>query len=183
MPETPKEAQIANGGPKPLDRLPDAALGDIARYQEQLLKMLLHHDDRALKVLTLYVTVLGALVTAAFALNQAHALNAYAGIAMGAAALSLIVGCGFAYRAAWTARIYLPGRKPDFWMWALSNDVGMSEAVHAYAQQAAEIINHNERIADRAANSLAKAHLWGVAAPFVSTAATLFAYASRTYIT
>jgi hypothetical protein len=99
--------------------VPDAAIQDIARYQEQLLKMLLHHDDRALKVLSLYVTVLAALVTAAFALNQAQALNAYAKIFMGGGAVSLAVGCGFAYRAAWKARIYLPGRKADFWSWAL----------------------------------------------------------------
>ncbi|HEV7880251.1 hypothetical protein [Bradyrhizobium sp.] len=32
--------------------------------------MILHPDDRALKVMSLYVTVLGALVTALFALKQ-----------------------------------------------------------------------------------------------------------------
>jgi hypothetical protein len=186
MPETSKEATTSSEPRTPPalpEKVADTAIGDIARYQEQLLKMILHHDDRALRVLTLYVTVLGALVTASFALNQARALNAYAGIAMGGAALSLFVGCGFAYRAAWTARIYLPGRKPDFWTWALDNELDICATALAYAQQAVEIIANNERIADRAANRLARAHLWGIAAPFIGTALALFAYISRTYIT
>jgi hypothetical protein len=165
------------------EKVPETAIQDIARYQEQLLKMILHHDDRSLRVLSLYVTVLGAFVTAAFALNQAHALNAYTAILMGGAALSLGVGCAFAYRAAWTARIYLPGRKSDFWTWALENEQDIRETALAYARQAIDIVAHNERIADRAANRLARAYLCGVAAPFIGTASTLFAYAARTYIT
>jgi hypothetical protein len=186
MSETSAEAKPSLEPPRPPalpEKVAETAISDTARYQEQLLKMILHHDDRALRVLTLYVTVLGALVTTAFALNQAHALNSYAGIAMGGAALSVFVGCGFAYRAAWTARIYLPGRKPDFWTWGLDNELDIRETARAYAQQAVEIIANNERIADRAANRLARAHLCGIAAPFIGTALALFAYVSRTYIT
>jgi hypothetical protein len=70
----------------PPDKVPEAAIQDIARYQEPLLKMILHHDHRSLRILAQYVTIIGALLTAAFALNQAHALNAYAAILMGGAA-------------------------------------------------------------------------------------------------
>jgi hypothetical protein len=167
----------------PPDKVPETAIQDIARYQEQLLKMILHHDDRALRVLSLYVTVLGALVTAAFGLHQAHALSAYAGILMGGTALSLGVGCAFAYRAAWTARIFLPGRKSDFWNWALEYEQDIREAALAYAAQAVDIVTNNERVADRAATNLARAHVCGVAAPFIGTACAVFAYLARTYIT
>lgn len=167
----------------PPDKVPETAIQDIARYQEQLLKMILHHDDRALRVLSLYVTVLGALVTSAFALKQAQALSAYATILMGATALSLIIGCSFAYRAGGTARIYLPGRKPDFWTWAMDYEQNAQEAARAYATQAVDIIAQNERVADRAATNLGRALLCGVAAPFVGTASALFAYAARNYIT
>jgi hypothetical protein len=178
--QTEQPAALATAPP---DKVPEAAIQDLARYQEQLLKMILHHDDRALRVLSLYVTILGALVTAAFGLKQSAALSVYAGIIMCGAALSLLVGCSFAYRAAWTARIYLPGRKSDFWTWALENQQDIRETALAYAQQAVEIVTHNERLADRAATCLAKAHLCGIAAPFVGTAMGLFAYLARTFIT
>jgi hypothetical protein len=164
-------------------KVPEAAIGDVARYQEQLLRMILHHDDRALRVLSLYLTVLGALVTASLALRQAQMLTAYIVILIACAAVSLLIGCGLAYRAAWTARIYLPGRKSDFWIWAMENQLSIGEAALAYAKQAEDMIAHNEKIADRAASNLAKAHLCGILAPFVGSLASAFAYAARTYIT
>jgi hypothetical protein len=157
MPGTQPQPTVTTTPPP--DKVPEAAIQDIARYQEQLLRMIIHHDDRSLRALSLYVTVLGALVTAAFGLNQVRALNAYAGIIMGGAALSLLVGCAFAYRAAWTAVIFLPGRKSDFWTWALENEQDIRETALAYAAQAMAIVANNERVADRAANNLARAHL------------------------
>lgn len=153
------------------DKVSDSAIPDIARYQEQLLIMILHHDDRALKVLSLYVTVLGALVTAILALRQAGILTAYLLIMIVGAALTLAIGCVFAYRAAWTARIYLPGRKPDFWMWAIQNNLDIRETASAYAEQAVDIIEQNERVADRAANRLTRAYVCGLAAPMTGAAA------------
>jgi hypothetical protein len=138
--------------------------------------MILHHDDRALRVLSLYVTVLGALVTVLFALKQAQILTAYFVIPIVAAASALVAGCAFAYRAGWTARIFLPGRKPDFWIWAIENEQNIREAALAYARQAADIIAHNERVADRAANRLAKAYFCGLAAPAIAAAAAWLYY-------
>lgn len=176
------DAAPSDKAPLP-DKVPETAVQDIARYQEQLLKMIIHHDDRALKVLSLYVTVVGALVTAIFALKQSTLLTPYLVILIGGMALTLLVGCAFAYRAAWTARIYLPGRKPDFWTWALENDQDIRETALAYAKQAVEIIAHNEKLSDRAANRLTRAYVCGLAAPFVGTGLALFAFFSRTYIT
>jgi hypothetical protein len=138
--------------------------------------MILHHDDRALRVLSLYVTVLGALVTVLFALKQAQVLTAYFVIPIVAAASALVAGCAFAYRAGWTARIFLPGRKPDFWIWAIENEQNLREAALAYARQAADIIAHNERVADRAANRLAKAYFCGLAAPAIAAVAAWLYY-------
>jgi hypothetical protein len=159
-----------------LDKVAEISIPDIARYQEQLLRMILHHDDRALRVLSLYVTVLGALVTVLFALKQAQVLTAYFVIPIVAAASALVAGCAFAYRAGWTARIFLPGRKPDFWIWAIENEQNLREAALAYARQAADIIAHNERVADRAANRLAKAYFCGLAAPAIAAAAAWLYY-------
>jgi hypothetical protein len=159
-----------------LDKVSEISIPDIARYQEQLLKMILHHDDRALRVLSLYVTVLGALVTALFALKQAQIITAYFVIPIAAAASALAAGCAFAYRAGWTARIFLPGRKPDFWIWAIENEQNVQEAALAYARQAADTIAHNERVADRAANHLGKAYFFGLAAPAMAAAAIWLYY-------
>jgi hypothetical protein len=180
MPGTPinpaLSQSIAPADMVSLDKVSEIAIPDIARYQEQLLRMILHHDDRALRVLSLYVTVLGALVTALFALIQAQVLTAYFVIPIVAAALALAVGCAFAYRAGWTARIFLPGRKPDFWIWAIENEQTVQEAALAYTRQAADTIAHNERVADRAASHLGKAYFCGLAAPAIAAAALWLYY-------
>ena len=180
MPGTPINPTSSPSAPATdkasLDKAAEISIPDIAKYQEQLLRMILHHDDRALRVLSLYVTVLGALVTALFALKQAQILTAYFIIPIVAAASALAVGCAFAYRAGWTARIFLPGRKPDFWIWAIENEQNVREAALAYARQAAETIAHNERVADRAANRLAKAYFCGLAAPAIAAAAAWLYY-------
>jgi hypothetical protein len=169
-PSTPPTDRVS------LDKVAEMSIPDIARYQEQLLRMILHHDDRALRVLSLYVTVLGALVTALFALKQAQILTAYFLIPIFAAASALAVGCAFAYRAGWTARIFLPGRKPDFWIWAIENGQNVQEAALAYARQAADTTAHNEGVADRAASRLAKAYFCGLAAPAIAAAAAWLYY-------
>jgi len=182
MPGTPGNVDVVPEGitgeddNASLQKVSEIAIPDIARYQEQLLRMILHHDDRALRVLSLYVTVIGALVTAFFALRQAQILTSYVVVTMVAAGLSLLIGCVLSYRAAWTARIYLPGRKPDFWIWAIENEQDIRATALAYAMQAREIISHNENVADRAANRLTKAYIAGLAAPIVGAASAWVFY-------
>ncbi|SRR6266498_2788471 len=164
------------------DKLPDVALQDTVRYQEHLFRLMLHHDDRALRVLSIYGAIIGALLTAGFALNQAKALGLYTLIFMVATGGTLAIGCAFAAYAGWSADIFLPGRKPDFWKWALENRQNVRSTVTAYVDQAAESIAQNERIANAAAKSLGRSYLCGVLAPLVGVIVPFLAYAARTFI-
>lgn len=166
-----------------IEKVPELALQDVARYQEQLFRLLLHHDDRALRTLSLYLTVIGALATVSLALNQGKLFGPYVAIFLAAAALSLLVGCGCAYTAVRPAQIYLAGRKPDFWQWAVDNEQTQRETASAYLNQAAATIVFNEKISGEAAYWLGRSHLCGIAAPFIGVACALFAYVSRNYIT
>jgi hypothetical protein len=79
MPGTPlspiEPSKTSLDGEQKRQKVSETAIPDIARYQEQLLRMILHHDDRALRVPSLYVTALGALVTTLFAMNQARLIT------------------------------------------------------------------------------------------------------------
>lgn len=178
MPGTPVDnSPIKNDAP-PVgsEEVAKLAVQDVARYQEQLSKLIFFHDEKGHKVLSIYVTVLAAIVTGAFALNQIHKLNLYAELFLGSSAASLLLGCVFAYATAWTAPIYIPGRKPDFWLWALENDQDVRETTVAYLQQAADTSRFNETLSNRSSKRLAKAYVCGLAAPSVGAAVVWLAY-------
>jgi hypothetical protein len=103
-------------------------------------------------------------------------LSTYLVILIASAAVVLLIGCAFAYGAAWTARIYLPGRKPDFWTWAIENEQDIRDTALAYAKQALEVIENNEKVADRAAARLTKAYICGLIAPGAGAAANWVFY-------
>ncbi len=164
------------------DRLPELALQDTARYQEHLFRLLLHNDDRALRALSFYGAFIGVLITASFALNQANGFSAYAKIFIVVTIAILLVGCGLAYAALRTADIYLPGRKPDFWKWALVNEQDARSVIDAYLDQAELIIANNEKLADRASTILGWCYVCGALAVPIATCVTLLAYLARTFI-
>jgi hypothetical protein len=162
------------------DEVAKQAIQDVARHEEQVVKLILFHDDRALRVLSVYVPVVGALITAAIALYQAGKLTLFVGLMMGGTATSLLVGCLCAFAVVWTAPIYLPSRRPQFWHWALEHDVELRSAAIAYLNQSMAIVAHNERHSARASANLTKAYGCGIAAPIVGAAIVWVAYWSRT---
>jgi hypothetical protein len=175
MPGTPiaTTATVAN---VQLDKVSEIAIQDVVRYQEQLLKLIFFHDEKGHKVLSVYVTVIAAMVTAAFALNQINKLGLYAELFLGGNILSLLFGCVFAYLTAWTAPIYTAGRKPDFWMWAIENEQSVREMTVAYLNQSSEIIASNTALSERSARRLQKAYIRGLAAPLTGATAVWLAY-------
>lgn len=160
----------------PSDEVAKMAIQDTVRYQEQLLKLIFFHDEKGHKVLSVYVTVIAAMVTAAFALNQLTELGLYRKLFLGGAAMSLVLGSIFAYATAWTAPVYIPGRKPDFWLWAMDYKQDLQETTAAYLKQAMEINARNEALSNRSAGRLENAYICGVAAPFVGAATVWLAY-------
>jgi hypothetical protein len=183
MPGTPIDTSpIATVAPLSAssDEVAKQAIQDAARYEEQLVKLILFHDDRALRVLSVYVPVIVALTTAAVALNQVDKLTLYAGCMIGGTAICFFAGCLCAFSVVWTVPIYLPGRRPDFWKWATEHDIELRATAIAYVDQSAIMIANNESHSGNASRNLTKAYFCGIAAPFVGAAAIWMVYWSRT---
>ncbi|SNT05476.1 hypothetical protein SAMN05216374_2477 [Tardiphaga sp. OK246] len=162
------------------DEVAKQAIQDAARYEEQLVKLILFHDDRALRVMSVYAPVIVALATAAVALNQTDKLSLYVGCMIGGTSASFFAGCLCAFSVIWTTPIYLPGRRPDFWNWATEHDVDLRSTAVAYVDQSKAMTAHNEARSNRASVRLSKAYICGMAAPFVGAATIWVVYWSRT---
>lgn len=179
MPGTPNDlrplADIAANNASS-DEVAKIAIQDTARYQEQLLKLIFFHDEKGHKVLSIYVTVIAAIVTGCFALNQVGKFDLYAKLFLGGNAVTFLFGCVWAYITAWKAPIYIPGRKPDFWIWALENEQTVRESTLAYLNQSIDVVSFNEKLNDRSSNRLSKAYSCGLAAPLVGGALVWLAY-------
>jgi hypothetical protein len=179
MPGTQHDAHPIEKVVAPPEKVAELAVQDVARHEEQLVKLILFHDDRALRLLAAYVPVIVALVAAAVGLNQSDRLTIYTGFFIGGTAASFFVGCLCAYAAAWTVPIFLPGRKPQFWSWALEHEIDLRSTAQAYVGQSIQVIAHNERQCNRASLHLKKAYQCGIAALFVGAAIDWVIYWSR----
>lgn len=182
MPGTPIDTSLASEetAVNPTsDEVAKQAIQDAARHEEQIVRLILFHDDRALRLLAVYLPVVGALITAAIALYQAGKLTLFVGLMMGGVAGSLLVGCLYAFAAAWTAPIHLASRRPLFWDWALKHDIDLRSTAMAYVKQSVETVEHNIRHSGRASGMLKSAYVCGIAAPFVGAALVWMAYWSR----
>jgi len=154
----------------------EVAVQDVARYQDRLVELMFHTDDKALRMISIYGTFLGLLATSGFALANLKSLHGAGwGFLLGAG-VALTAGCVFAYRAMWTTGIYLPGRKPDFWLWCLGPEILEHEALAAYLKQAAICIEHNQRISDAAAEDVRRCFLCGISSPIVGLIASAAAW-------
>lgn len=177
MPGTPHDAWPSTDALNATaDEVAKQAIQDAARHEEQLVKLALFSDDRALRVLAVYVPVLVALATAAIALQQSGKLTLYVGLMIGGATLSLFVGCLLAITVLWTTPIFLPSRKPEFWKWALDHDCTLNTVAKAYIDQSIATVDHNHGVCGRSTGRLMKAYACGVAAPFVGAALVWQAY-------
>ncbi|RYX88241.1 MAG: hypothetical protein EON84_17115 [Bradyrhizobiaceae bacterium] len=176
MPGTPSDISPPPPLFAPSEKVAEIALQDVVRYQEHLLKLIQFHDEKSHKVLAVYISILAAVTTISFGLNQIGQLSLFLKCFLGGSALSVLLGCAWAYTAAWTAEVYLPGRKPDFWFWALRNEQDVRETVTAYLNQSEAMIAVNEAVSTRSSTRMTRAYLCGLAAPFVGASAVWLAY-------
>jgi hypothetical protein len=153
-----------------VDEVAKQAIQDVARHEEQVVKLILFHDDRALRVLSVYVPVIGALIAGTIALHQTDKLTFLIGLMIGGTAGSLLAGCLCAFAALWNSPIYLPSRKPVFWQWAIDHDVDLRAVASAYVRQSIDMVSHNETLSGEASANLTKAYICGIAAPIVGAA-------------
>jgi hypothetical protein len=152
------------------DEVAKQAIADVARHEEQIVKLILFHDDRALRVLSVYVPVIGVLIAGSIALYQASKMTPFIGLMIGGTGVSLFAGCLCAFAALWNSPIYLPARKPAFWKWAIDYDVDLRSVASAYVDQSIGMVAHNSKLSGEASTNLTKAYICGIAAPLVGAA-------------
>jgi hypothetical protein len=158
------------------DEVAKQAIQDVARHEEQMVKLILFHDDRALRVLSVFVPVIGVLIAGSIALYQGSKLAPLLGFMIGGTASTFFVGCLFAFAALWNGPIYLPSRKPAFWQWAIHYDVELRTVAKEYVNQSIQMVAHNERHSARASANLTMAYICGIAAPLVGAAMVWVVY-------
>jgi hypothetical protein len=164
--------------PSESNKVPELALQDTVRYQEQLLRLIIHNDDRAFRLISFSVALMGVLLSA-YALTKP--LGFYVPLFMGTVALCSFAGCLFAHAALAPADIYLPGNRPDFWQWALNHRQDVAAVTKAYLEGAAQTIVKNQSITERAAKLLWRSSLCIILSPAIGIAVTLIAYLAITF--
>lgn len=103
-------------------------------------------DQQAMALLRLYVTLGIATASGAAAALAGTFIPRSVGWGLGAATFVLIIGAWLCIRAMRSREINLPGRGPDFWLWALRSDVSRADVLKAYLENLAEKTKKNAAI-------------------------------------
>lgn len=123
-------------------------------------------DIQAIALLRLYVTLGIATASGTIAGLGPSALFPWpAAWALGGGTAVLVAGAAFCLRALKPARINLPGRNPEFWIWAVSAEVEREAVLRSYLDNLHAKGAVNSDINLRAARALTWAKRCGAVAP------------------
>lgn len=144
------------------------ALDDARRRHAAVVELLAANDRQALGFLQLYVALAGGALSgaAAIVLSTTNTLPKALGYGLFGFAMPLILGTVFCMASIWPSNISLPGRKPDFWIWA--NEVTAEDAYLAYLKNLAIKEAENSCLNMRLSRLMLWAKALGVAAPIVA---------------
>ncbi len=143
------------------------ALDDARRRHSAVVDLIAANDRQALGFLQLYVALAGGALSGATAIifSVSTTLPRALGMGLLGFAASLVLGAVLCMAAVWPSDINLPGRKPDFWIWA--NGVSAEEAYFAYLKNLEVKERQNSKLNARLSKLMLGAKLLGVAAPIV----------------
>jgi hypothetical protein len=146
------------------------ALDDARRRHSAVVDLLAANDRQALGFLQLYVALAGGALSgaAAIVLSPANSFPKALGYGLFGFAGPLIFGAMFCMAAVWPSNINLPGRKPDFWIWA--NEVSAEQAFLEYLNNLTAKEAQNSSLNFRLSRLMTYAKMLGVAAPIVGLA-------------
>lgn len=146
------------------------AIEDARSRHEAILNLVLITDQQAMTLLGFYLTLATATATglaAAFAPDSP--IPTIAGCALAGATMSLLIGAGLCFLAMKMTRVNAPGKTPDFWLWAITNEgVSLESAAIAYLEQLNPMQDANRALNLRTARAHWVAKIFGLAAPFVA---------------
>lgn len=147
------------------DQLKFAAEDARARHTA-LVQLIYFTEQQATSLLRLYITLAVAAASAAVAgWGGQSIISGPLTWGLGAAAIVLIAASMQCYRAMAPAEIGLPGRGPEFWLWALNDDgVDYKHALTTYLRNLDETINKDRETNRRAGAALKWAKRIGIGA-------------------
>jgi hypothetical protein len=152
-----------------------------ARVRNAAIVDLIHQGDRhALALLQFYIAVASAAISAAAAIfvTAAPIPKVFAWAPIGIA-VPLVVGAYCCFVSMWSADIHLPGRKADFWLWAMRPDVETKAVYQAYLDRLVEGQATNTALNKQMAKWLDYAKRCGVLAPALGLMTLLVAVVVR----
>lgn len=144
------------------------AIADARERHKGTVELIANIDRQALSLLQLYVTLAGAALSAAGVILLGTASSAYPkalGIGMLGFAVPLVLGAVLCIATIWPADLNLPGRDPDFWIWADEHSTTAEASYRVYLQNLAVKAKKNAELNGRMSNLMLTAKIAGVAAP------------------
>ncbi|WP_454655114.1 hypothetical protein [Bosea beijingensis] len=148
-------------------------LDDVRARDNALLNMIVHLDRQALALFRIYVTLAVALAAVAGSYSVSARIDVWTAVGAAAAALVLAIGCFFCMQTVRSAKVGVPGKGADFWMWALRDDVSEEALLTAYLNYSDEAQKQNYRVNDHSTRCLKIAKRLGVASIIVGGAIAL----------
>lgn len=150
---------------------------DVRARHAAVVALMYATDSQAMALLRLYVTLgIAAASGAAAGFGEAAPITRPLAWALAVAAIIVVIGAVYCLRALRSARISLPGRKADFWQWALSPGIDRARVLIEYLKNAEEKGAANDRLNKETATALSWAKLCGALAPLVALLAGLIAH-------
>ena len=150
------------------------ALEDARTRHEAVVSLLYANDQTAMSLLSLYVTLGLATVTGFIAtLAKDSVVPIVFAIPLFFVTLDFALGSYFCLAAVKTSRVNMPGRNPDFWIWASQKDVTAEESYQQYLENLKGKRALNDDVNRESSVQLRRAKLCEAGAPFVALAAVL----------
>lgn len=145
------------------------AIEDARTRHQSLIELAFAGDQKALSLLSLFVTLASALGTAfAVGLESKNLVVEALTFPSLGAAIVFLIGAFFCLRVLAPADINLPGRTADFWLWASKPNVTFEHACEQYLDNLEKKHHINVKLTERTAKLLNYARLSAIGAPIVA---------------
>jgi hypothetical protein len=154
------------------------AINDARERHKATVELIAGIDRQALSFLQLYVTLSGAALSGAGFILLSNMPNYPRALGYGllAFAVPLVVGAVLSIITIWPRDINVPGRDPDFWIWANGDRITSDQVYRAYLDNLAVKVAQNTKLNTQQSRLMLWAKVAGVAAPIaglLTAAATL----------
>ncbi|MBR0752513.1 hypothetical protein JQ604_09970 [Bradyrhizobium jicamae] len=145
------------------------AVNDARERHKATVDLIGRIDQQALSLLQLYVTLAGAALSGAgvILLSAQSGYPRALGFGLIGFAAPLVFGAVLCVATIWPAAVNLPGRDPDFWLWATHDGVQAQDVYRSYLEALAPKAKQNVELNLRMSRLMLVAKIAGIAAPLL----------------